>query len=228
MALILSLETSTKTCSVALHQESTLLGLQEVHLEKSHSALLNVMIRDVLDYCEVDKKSLSAIAVSMGPGSYTGLRIGVSVAKGLCFALDIPLLSVNTLEAMAWQVNRFNVHQALLCPMIDARRMEVYCLIQASNGEQLMSTSAIIVEEDSFQDYLERGELWFFGNGAEKCIQVLKPFERFTFVPQVNPSAEGVGALAWPKFEQQAFEDLAYFVPFYLKEFRITKPKGKA
>lgn len=228
MALILSLETSTKTCSVALHQNGTLLALQEVHLEKSHSALLNVMIRDLLDYCEVDKKSLSAVAVSMGPGSYTGLRIGVSVAKGLCFALDIPLIAINTLEAMAWQVNRFNVQDALLCPMIDARRMEVYCLIQSSSGEQLMPTSAIVVDENAFQNFLERGKLWFFGNGAEKCIEVLRQYEQFMFIPQVKPSAEGVGALAWPQFEQQVFEDVAYFVPFYLKEFRTTKPKRKA
>ena len=107
MALILSLETSTKTCSVALHQDTTLLALQEVHLEKSHSSLLNVMIRDILDYCDIPKKSLDAVAISMGPGSYTGLRIGVSVAKGLCYALDIPLIAVNTLEAMAWQVSHF-------------------------------------------------------------------------------------------------------------------------
>lgn len=228
MALILSLETSTKTCSVALHQDGTLLGLQEIHMEKSHSALLNVMIRDLLEYCEVNKGSLSAVAVSMGPGSYTGLRIGVSVAKGLCFALDIPLIAVNTLEAMAWQVNHFNMRHALLCPMIDARRMEVYCLIQSSDGKQLMPTSAVIVEEDTFQDYLPKGELWFFGNGAEKCLKVLNQYDQFVFIPQVEPSAEGVGALAGPKFEQQAFEDLAYFAPFYLKEFRTTKPKRKA
>lgn len=228
MALILSLETSTKTCSVSLHQDAVLLALQEVHLEKSHSALLNVMISDLLTYCEVDKKSLSAVAVSMGPGSYTGLRIGVSVAKGLCFALDIPLIAINTLEALAWQVNRFNTQQALLCPMIDARRMEVYCQVQSADGQQLMPTSAVVVDENAFQDFLKRGKLWFFGNGAEKCVEVLGQHEQFVFIPQVKPSAEGVGALAWPRFEQQAFEDLAYFVPFYLKEFRTTKPKRNA
>lgn len=233
MALILSLETSTKTCSVALHQDKTLLALEEVHLEKSHATLLNVMIRDVLDYCEVNRKSLDAIAVSMGPGSYTGLRIGTSVAKGLCFSLDIPLIAVNTLEAMAWGVNRYNVHEALLCPMIDARRMEVYCLIQNTSGELLMPTAAVIVEGDTFQAYEEltvsrRGEMWIFGNGAEKCVPLMGQADWVRFIPDVHPSAQGVGALAGQKFEQKMFEDVAYFVPFYLKEFRTTKPKPKS
>ncbi len=224
MALILSLETSTKTCSVALHQDASLLALQEVHLEKSHSALLNIMIRDILAYCEVKKQSLSAIAVSKGPGSYTGLRIGVSVAKGLCFALDIPLIGVNTLQAMAWQVDQFNQHQALLCPMIDARRMEVYCLIQKGSDTEVMPTTAVVVDENSFQEYSEE-EIWFFGNGAEKCRTVIGETAFKKFIPGIQPSARGVGALALARFEQKAFEDVAYFVPDYLKEFRTTKPK---
>lgn len=228
MALILSLETSTKTCSVALQQDEKLLALQEVHLEKSHSAILNAMIRDILDYCGADRRSLDAIAVSMGPGSYTGLRIGTSVAKGLCFALDIPLIAVNTLEAMAWGVNQYNLHQAMLCPMIDARRMEVYCLIRDASGELLMPTSAVVVEEDVFREYKEQGEMWIFGNGAEKSMPIIGQSCQVELIPGVQPSARGVGALAVQKFEQKAFEDVAYFVPLYLKEFRTTKPKKQS
>lgn len=226
MAIILSLETSTPTCSVALHQDEKLLALQEVHLEKSHSSLLNVMIRDMLAYCDIDRQMLDAVAVSMGPGSYTGLRIGTSVAKGLCFALDIPLIAINTLSAMAWQVNRFNLHGAYLCPMIDARRMEVYCLVENSEQKELMETTALVVEEGSLKEFTKKNELWYFGNGAAKCQETLRQPERCKFIPDIHPSAEGIGALALSKFKQQQFEDVAYFVPFYLKEFRTTKQRN--
>lgn len=226
MAIILSLETSTPTCSVALHQDEKLLALQEVHLEKSHSSLLNVMIHDILAYGDISRQMLDAVAISMGPGSYTGLRIGTSVAKGLCFALDLPLIAVNTLSAMAWQANRFNMHGAYLCPMIDARRMEVYCLVENGNQKELMETTALIVEEDSLKEFTQKNELWYFGNGAAKCQEILSRSERCKFIPGINPSAEAIGALALPRFKRQQLEDVAYFAPFYLKEFRTTKPKN--
>ncbi len=225
MACILSLETSTPTCSVALHQDEKLLALQEVHLEKSHSSLLHVMIRDMLAYADISQQMLDAVAVSMGPGSYTGLRIGTSAAKGLCFALDIPLIAINTLKAMAWQVSRFNLHGAHLCPMIDARRMEVYCLVEDSHKQELMETTPLVVEQDSLEAYAQTSELWYFGNGADKCQATLGHPDRYRYIPGINPSAEGIGALALPGYQQQQFEDVAYFVPFYLKEFRTTTPK---
>lgn len=224
---ILSIETATKTCSVALHQEKTLVGVQEVHLEKSHSSLLHVMIADLLFQCGVDKKHLAAIAVSKGPGSYTGLRIGVSAAKGLCFALDIPLIAVETLEAMAWGVHQYTTENTWLCPMIDARRMEVYCQLWNKNVDLVMPTSAVIVDEEAFQKQLSKQPILFFGDGASKCIPILGSSPNARFLHHVHPSAAWVGALAVEKYAQKAFEDVAYFEPYYLKDFRIAQPKKK-
>ena len=225
MTTILSIETATPTCSVALHQDDHLLGLQEVHLEKSHSALLHVMIDHLLAYCEVEKSALSAVALSMGPGSYTGLRIGASAAKGICFALDVPLIAVNTLEAMAEGVRQGNYQSTWLCPMIDARRMEVFCLLQDEAGQEQLPTQPMVIDENSFGEALAQHEIVFFGNGSGKCRAVLPP--QAQFLAGVTPSAQWVGALALKKFQAQQFEDVAYFTPFYAKAFRTTAPKRK-
>lgn len=228
MSYILSLETATKTCSVALHRDQQLIALQDFHLDKSHSSLLHPLIKDMLQYCEVEKDQLSAIALSMGPGSYTGLRIGTSTAKGLCYALEIPLIAINTLEAMAWGVQRFNIHKALLCPMLDARRMEVYCQIRNYAGDEMMPTTPLVVEEHSFDVYLEKEEVWFFGDGSDKCQAMLEArSERAVFIKDIQPSANWIGELALKKYQDKIFEDVAYFDPFYLKEFRTAKPKEK-
>jgi tRNA threonylcarbamoyladenosine biosynthesis protein TsaB len=225
---ILRIETATKTCSVALHQEKAFLGVQEVHLEKSHSSLLQVMIADLLRQCGVNKKQLSAIAVSKGPGSYTGLRIGVSAAKGLCFALDIPLIAVETLEAMAWGVHQYTTENTGLCPMIDARRMEVYCQLWNENVDLVLPTSAVIVDEEAFQKHLSKHPILFFGDGASKCIPILGKAPHARFLHHVHPSATWIGALAFEKYTRKAFEDVAYFEPYYLKDFRIAPPKKKS
>lgn len=225
MATILSLETATRTCSVALHQDTALLGLQEVHLDKSHSSRLHVLIDDLLRYCEVERRQLDAVAVSIGPGSYTGLRIGVSAAKGIGFALDIPVIAVNTLAAMARSQSGSNVAGAWLCPMLDARRMEVYCQLLNQDGEQLWDTRPLIVDEGSFQAELNQHPILFFGDGSTKCRPLLEHHPNAYFAADVMPSARWVGELAQPKFERQEFEDLAYFVPLYLKEYRATQPK---
>ncbi|MDF9795797.1 tRNA threonylcarbamoyladenosine biosynthesis protein TsaB [Catalinimonas alkaloidigena] len=228
MSYILSLETATKTCSVALHRDRQLLALQDFHLEKSHSSILHPLIADLMEYCEVDRKQLSAVALSMGPGSYTGLRIGTSTAKGLCFALEIPLIAINTLEAMALSVQKYNKKNALLCPMLDARRMEVYYQIRDSAGEEVHATAPLVVEENSFDKYLNDREVWFFGDGSDKCRSFLENrSEHAIFIEHIQPSAKEVGELAWQKFDAKSFEDVAYFEPFYLKEFRTTKPKKK-
>lgn len=227
MSYILSIETATKTCSVALHQDAELLGVQEVHLEKSHSGLLHVMIADLLKYCGVDKNKLDAIAVSKGPGSYTGLRIGVSAAKGLCFALDIPLIAVETLEAMAWGVHQYTTEDVWLCPMIDARRMEVYCQLRNHDMELVLPTSALVVDEKAFQTYLSKQKILFFGDGAPKCMPILENSPNASFLNNVPPSAAWVGALSVEKYAKQAFEDVAYFEPYYLKDFRTTQSKKK-
>lgn len=227
MAIILSIETSTKVCSVALHKENKLMASKELFLEKSHSGLLSVLINDLLEHCGLTAQDLEAVAVSKGPGSYTGLRIGVSTAKGLCYALDIPLIAVNTLEAMAFGINRFNVGKALLCPMIDARRMEVYCLIADPGMNLIETTHAKVLDSTSFSDFLDKQDVLFFGDGAAKCKELLGIYPTAHFLEGVTPSAVNVGFLALDKHEKKDFEDVAYFEPFYLKDFRVIKPKAK-
>ncbi len=225
MSLILSVETSTKICSVALHHEDRLLACQELFLEKSHSSELVILIQDVLKQCDFSLDDMAAFAVSVGPGSYTGLRIGVSTIKGLCYGLDKPVIAVNTLEAMAYGGRQLNSDNALLCPMIDARRMEVYCLIANHQLELVEKTQAKIIDEHSFADYLTDQKVLFFGNGAAKCREVLGYNQNALFTEHVNPSAIYVGYVAAQKFRKKAFEDLAYFEPFYLKDFLAGKPK---
>lgn len=225
MSIILSIETATPVCSVALHRAGTLLGLQEIHLEKSHSSLLHVLVDDLLNDTEVRREELSAVAVSMGPGSYTGLRIGAAAAKGWCYALDIPLIGVDTLQAMAYGVNRANPHKAWLCPMIDARRMEVFCRLEDAKGNELLPTQALVIDQQSFQKQLAQHQVWFFGNGSGKCVPVLEASPQAYFLAGVQPSARWVGELAQKKFAQQAFEDLAYSVPHYGKAFYTTQAR---
>ena len=225
--LLLSLDTSTSVCSVALHQAGALLGCYELFTERTSSAMLTTLISDVVQHTGHELSQIDAIAVAKGPGSYTGLRIGVSTAKGLCFALDKPLLSVNTLTAMTEQIRAFYPANHVLCPMIDARRMEVYCAFySAANGRELQSTSAQIINEESFGDWLARGPVVFFGDGAAKCQAVLGGHPNAVFVDQlIVPSARTVGTLATSAFAEGRFEDVATFEPFYLKEFMTAKPK---
>ena len=226
MSTILSIDTATRSGSVAIHQESAMIGLQQYDIEKSHSALLHIMIEQLLVNSGVEKSQLDAIAISAGPGSYTGLRIGVSTAKGLCLALDKPLIAVNTLEAMARQVANTNASDALLCPMIDARRLEVYCLQMNSKGEVIVETEAVIIDEKSFEKELNKGRVLFFGDGSDKCRELIR-HENAVFVENIVPSAREVGQLAQEKFKKGEFENLAYYEPFYLKEFRIIESKKK-
>lgn len=227
MALILSIETSSKVCSVALNLDNELLGLKELYVDKSHSELLAVLIRDIVKECGFGMKDLGAVAVAKGPGSYTGLRIGVSAAKGLCYALDIPLIGVNTLQAMAAGMAKYNLRNDLLCPMLDARRMEVYCLIVDANGDIVEDTQAAILDENSFSGILSKQDMIFFGPGADKAASLLAYRERAFFIKSINPSATGVASMAYEKYATGAFEDVAYFEPFYLKDFITRKPKPK-
>lgn len=201
------------------------MALHELFIEKSHSELLACLIKDIISYCGITLGQLSAVAISKGPGSYTGLRIGTSTAKGLCFSLDVPLIAINTLEAMTYGIKKFNLREALLCPMLDARRMEVYCSIIDSNFKIIKATYAAIIDENSFKGLLNDREMLFFGDGAAKCEKVLGKDPNARFIHDVRPSASGVGYLATAKFAQGSFEDLAYFEPFYLKDFKAGKPK---
>ena len=225
MTYILSIETATKVCSVALHQDGVLVVSQHLHIDKSHSGLLTVLIKNCLEYAGISMQHIGAVAVSAGPGSYTGLRIGTSTAKGLCFAADLPLIAVNTLEAMAADVARFAPANALLCPMIDARRMEVYCLLANKELQIIAPQAPKVIDEHSFKQELDEQLIYFFGDGAAKCKAVLGQHPHAHFVDEVVPSAVPIGALAYQLFQKEAFEDLAYFEPVYLKEFQGSKPK---
>lgn len=227
MSLLLSIDSATRVCSVALHEDGNLLASQHLYIDKSHSGLLTVLIDHVLQYAGYKTTDLSAVAVSEGPGSYTGLRIGASTAKGLCFALDIPLVTVGTLEAMAAGMSVFAEENSLLCPMIDARRMEVYCLLSKSTGEVVQPAQAEIIDENSFEQELKGQKIYFFGDGAAKCLPLLERHLNARFINGIVPSAVNVGEVGWKKFVAEDLADVAYFEPYYLKEFYSPKPKTK-
>ena len=223
MAKILSLETSTAVCSVALHENSSLIAVGEVHLEHSHGSRLAQLIDSIIKFGGIQMADVAAVAVSSGPGSYTGLRIGTSTAKGLCFALNIPLIAIDTLSILSAQVNATNIEKSLLCPMIDARRMEVYCSVLDADGLVIQNIEAKVIDESSFEGLLNERRVIFFGNGAEKCRSVITHNNAF-FLTGITPSAAQLGSVAFQKFERGAFEDLFQFEPFYLKEFKAKKP----
>ena len=224
MGLILSLETATDACSVAIHKDGRIIIDFNLFLEKAHSSSLANLVDKAFESAGLKKTEIDAVAVSKGPGSYTGLRIGTSLAKGICFGLDKPLIAVNTLEAMAWQAHSLYTN-TILCPMIDARRMEVYHLLKAPDFSTIQETTNLVVDEKSFADLLDKNLICFFGNGAAKCKQVLGHHSNAIFADNLQASAWSVGELANKKFIEQDFEDLAYFEPFYLKEFIAGKPK---
>jgi tRNA threonylcarbamoyladenosine biosynthesis protein TsaB len=224
MRAILSLETSTDVCSVALHGEKKLLGQAEIHEPQSHAARLAPMIRQVIHEAGLTMDDIGAVAVAKGPGSYTGLRIGASTAKGLCYALNVPLISVGTLELLTFQGSSFNTDRALLCPMIDARRMEVYCLLSDENLRIIEPVSARIIDKNTFAELLETNRVLFLGNGSQKCKEVIR-HPNATFLDGVYPLASGLGIMADKKFKAREFEDVMGFKPFYLKEF-VAKKAG--
>ncbi|MBO0936312.1 tRNA (adenosine(37)-N6)-threonylcarbamoyltransferase complex dimerization subunit type 1 TsaB [Fibrella sp. HMF5335] len=224
--MILSLDTSTTVCSVALHTlNGELLGCYELYTERTASSRLTMLVQDVVAHTGRTLADVSAIAVAKGPGSYTGLRIGVSTAKGLCYALDKPLIGINTLAAMTEQIRAFYAPETLFCPMIDARRMEVYCAVYEQGGPELVATNALVLDEASFADLLANNRVVFLGDGSDKARAVLTHSNAiFPDVP-VRPSARTVGTLAVEAYADGRFEDLAAFEPYYLKEFMTTRPK---
>jgi tRNA threonylcarbamoyladenosine biosynthesis protein TsaB len=227
---ILAIETSTRVCSVSLFSGNDVIDTKSITEQNAHASHLTLLIENVLTGSGIDFKQLNAIAVSKGPGSYTGLRIGVSAAKGLCYALDIPLISVNTLQSMAKGMRAFHKEpedNLLYCPMIDARRMEVYCAIFDQKGNEIRKTRAEIIDKHSFSDYLSNNKLVFAGDGAEKCKSVLADNENTVFPDRFEISAETLAETAFQKYTDKQFEDTAYFEPYYLKDFIAGKPKVK-
>ena len=219
MATILCIETATKNCSVALSVNGKVIALQEDNPKNeperhfSHAEKLQGYITQVLDQANISKNDLQAIAVSKGPGSYTGLRIGVSAAKGLCYALDIPLLAVSTLVSLASQARG-----SVVVPMLDARRMEVYSAVFSSEMDQMRDIQAQIITKDSFKTYLDKGRVTFIGDGVEK-FEAVCTHPNAVFIKNALPSASQMAQIATLKFTQNDIQDVAYFEPYYLKDF---------
>ena len=225
MAYLLHIETATTNCSVALSQNGNLLHcIENNEADFRHSDHLHLFIEKLLKESNLQINQLSGVAVSIGPGSYTGLRIGVSTAKGLCYACDIPLIAINTLEVLAEAYGPGD--SDLLIPMLDARRMEVFALVLNSKKEILKPTFAEIVSSNSYQEFQGKGRLVFFGNGAHKCKGIV-PDSKTIYVDELQfPSAQNMISRATAKFEANQTEDVAYFEPFYLKDFYSTKTKN--
>lgn len=231
MAKILNIETATSVCSVVLSVDGKVVTMQESFTKNSHSELITVFAEKVVVDAGLKFEELDAVAVSKGPGSYTGLRIGVSSAKGYCYGLEIPLISIGTLTAMAWGMkeNLFNkdLNNALFCPMIDARRMEVYTALYSDSLDEVEQTYAKIIDGDSFKNYLIEHQLIFAGDGAFKCKEVLDYQSNAVFVDDFHPSAKYMCEIAEQKFLKNEFENTAYFEPYYLKNFVAGIPRVK-
>ncbi len=227
MPTILNIETSTEVCSVALTSEGAVLEHFEEFEGRNHATLLSGFVKGCLDHLRRHDMELDAVAVSLGPGSYTGLRIGLAEAKGLAYALDVPLIGVDTLKLMSVNVMFGNdvSPEAMFAPMIDARRMEVYTAVYDLSLNALADPAPLILDATSYQEWLERGEVLFFGNGSDKAREVIThPNARF--IPDVKPLALDMLPLADQAFRAGRFLDLAYSVPTYLKDFQATKPKS--
>lgn len=214
--LLLNIETATKNCSVSISKENKIIALKELNDGNySHAEKLHELIKQVVLEANLELSDLNAVAVSKGPGSYTGLRIGVSAAKGLCFALDIPLISVNTLQSLALSIS---IDKGYKIPLLDARRMEVYSQVFNEKTQNITEVRAEIITSDSFSDFLNDQKVYFFGDGAEKCKEIIT-HENALFIDNKFPSANEMSALSYNKYKINDFEDVAYFEPFYLKEF---------
>lgn len=228
MATILNIETSTEVCSVALTGDGQVLDHHENYEAQTHATLLSQYVSDALKYLRSRELRLDAVAVSTGPGSYTGLRIGMSEAKGLAFGLDVPLIGVGTLQLLAVSAmfRDFYDEDVLFAPMIDARRMEVYAAVYSPSLDEVMAPSAMIIDERSFSQWLSSHKLVFMGNGSTKSRGVIS-HPNALFVDGVKPVAVDMMALSEKAFREGNFIDVAYATPFYLKDFQATKPKNK-
>lgn len=227
MSCILNIETSTNVCSVALSQDGVCL-YEDVNMEgPSHAQVLAGYVKNAVSFADSHAIPIDAIAISKGPGSYTGLRIGVSEAKGVAYGRAAKLLSVPTLKLLTVPIllgHEELPEDALLCPMIDARRMEVYCALYDRALNEVVQTQALVIDSDSFKDYLDKQPIYFMGNGADKCVETIQ-HPNAHFIKNIVPRAKNMIPLAEMAMAKEQFEDVAYFEPFYLKEFVATKSK---
>lgn len=227
MSCILNIETSTNVCSVAVSQDGSCIFNKEDHEGPNHAVILGVFVQEALSFIDSHAIPLDAVAVSCGPGSYTGLRIGLSMAKGICYGRDVKLIAIPTLELMCVPLllgEKINEENALLCPMIDARRMEVYSQFFDRALNEVRSICADIVENNTYDDILAQQPVYFFGNGAEKCHEVLTHHNAH-IIEGIVPLAKNMYPLAEKRMANEQFEDVAYFVPFYLKDFVAKEAK---
>jgi len=223
LTYLLNIETATKNCSVSLAKDGETIALKELNDGGySHAEKLHEFIKVVLEKGNISMSDIDAIAVSKGPGSYTGLRIGVSAAKGLCFALNIPLISINTLHSLAQAIT---IKEGYIIPLLDARRMEVYSAI-FKNNISVRNVQAEIIDATSFNEYLDKNTVYFLGDGAEKCKNLIS-HKNAIFIDNKFPSANEMSLLSYEKYKKNDIEDVAYFEPFYLKDFVVTKPKNQ-
>ncbi len=225
---ILMIETSTQVGSAAIYQGNEILGYLEYRIPKAHAKLIMPMVQHLIQDAELAPEMLDAIAVSKGPGSYTGLRVGIATAKGVSMALAKPLLAINTLEVLAWQVqNLASQLQAYICPMIDARRMEVYTTRYDSTMNQADDIHAKILDDHAFEEELQQSRIIFVGDGVAKSAHILNRHPNAILMPEIQASAHHLGNVLHTRCIDQKFEDLATFEPFYLKDFVATKPRKK-
>ena len=225
--MILCLETATPSCSVALVHNGEVLACEEDPKGQNHSEKITLFISAVMKKANISYEQLDAVAVSMGPGSYTGLRIGVSTAKGLCYAVSKPLIAVETLHAMAYGGFSVISSDDVLIPMIDARRMEVYAAIFDKNINKIKDTEAVIIDKNSFSDLKKDHHLYLFGDGADKCAELFENDEKITVIKEFHCSAKYMNVIAQRKLDNKDFADVAYFEPFYLKDFVPGTPTVK-
>lgn len=222
MSYILHIDSTTKVCSIALSEFDTLIQIVELDSDGLvHSEKLHLFIEKCLEKANIKPNDLNAISVSKGPGSYTGLRIGISAAKGLCYGLEIPLIGIDTLEAMAYSISNEVENDAVLIPMIDARRIEVFCSIH-HKGKEIKAVHSRVLDEEPF-DELNSKNVYYFGDGAEKAQEYLNP--SWKYLPTVKTTAQNLIPLAWEKFKNINFEDIAYFEPNYYKKFQAGRAK---
>lgn len=233
MVNILNIETSTSVCSLALATDGVVVAVKESNTKNTHAESVTTFSQEILTVSGIGFDQLDAIAVSKGPGSYTGLRIGVSTAKGFCYALDKPLIAVNTLKSLALGMigeikeRGFNTSEYLYCPMIDARRMEVYTALYDDQLNEIEQTSALVLENDSFRELLSQKKVVFAGDGSEKCKSLFAGHSNAFFLYEFLPSARYLSPLSYQNYQNSLFENVAYFEPFYLKDFIAALPKVK-
>lgn len=225
---IINIETATTVCSVAMSEHGSVLFEKTSFDGPSHASLLGLFVEEAVKESKLSGVKIDAVAVSSGPGSYTGLRIGVSMAKGLCFGWNVPLLSVPTLEILAFRAIETvsDSSDSLFCAMLDARRMEVYAAIYDKSMRKVRDTEAEIITEKAYDSFLERQKVYFFGDGADKCKNVIQS-PNAVFLDNIHPLASDMVLLSEQAYEEKRFEDLAYFEPFYLKDFVATVSKNK-